>query len=85
MSVRFFKIFAGVLMAHIILLSLIWVGFTVPLPRPPAEFTYEGTFSAQEATGVEDIWAKSKTSDQFILDHAQVSDDWTALREPIRP
>ena len=49
MSVRFYKIFAGVFLAHLIVLSVIWVGFSAPFPRPPATFTYEGALPAEDA------------------------------------
>jgi len=49
MSARFYKIFAAVLVLHLGLISVVWVGFPAPLPRPPARFTYEGALPADEA------------------------------------
>ena len=85
MSVRFFKIFSGVFLAHLVVLSVIWVGFSVPFPRPPATFTYEGALPAEDpGSRPEDAWPKSKTSDQFVFDHLEATyfKHWTELRGP---
>ncbi len=51
MSARFFKIFSGVFLAHLVVLNVVWVGFSAPFPRPPATFTYEGALPAEDTTG----------------------------------
>lgn len=89
MSARFFKIFSYVLLAHLVVLSVVWVGFSVPFPRPPAIFTYEGALPAED-TGMgaqEDIWPKAKTSAPLALDHLEASsiNHWIMLREPSKP
>ena len=88
MSARFFKIFSGVFLSHLIVLSVVWVGFSAPVPRPPATFTYEGALPAEE-TGSEagDVWQKDKTSDQFVFDHFEASyfNHWITLRDPSKP
>jgi len=85
MSARFFKIFSGIFLAHCVVLSVVWVGFSAPFPRPPATFTYEGVLPAEDSgSGAEDVWQKSKTSDQFALDHFTASNfnHWITLRGP---
>lgn len=85
MSARFFKIFSGVFLAHLVCLSVIWVGFSVPYPRPPATFTYEGALGAGDtASGEEDVWQKGKMSSPFALDHFEASyfNRWIELRDP---
>ncbi len=80
MSARSFKVFTGVLLAHLVGLSAVWVGFSVPFPRPPATFTYQGALPAQDTGG----GAGPLTSNQFVLDHFEASyfNHWTTLREP---
>ena len=85
MSARSFKIFSGVFLAHLVALNIIWVGFSVPFPRPPATFTYEGALPLQGAeSGAEDVWQKGKTSGQFVLDRFTASrfNHWIELRGP---
>jgi hypothetical protein len=85
MSVRFFKILLGVFLAHLVVLGVVWVGFSAPFPRPPATFTYEGALPAEgTGSGAEDVWQKGKTSDQFTLDHFEASyfNHWIELRGP---
>ena len=40
MSVRLFKIGLVVTAVHMVALTLIWVGFAVPLPRRSSDFVY---------------------------------------------
>ena len=83
MSARFFKIFTGVFLAHLVVLNVVWVGFSAPGPRPPATFTYEGALPPQDTSGrAEDIWQKAKTSDQFAFDHLEASyfNHWIDIR-----
>ena len=87
MSAPFFKIFSGVVLAHLVVLNIIWVGFSSPYPRPPVTFTYMGALPAEDAvSGPEDVWQKAKTSDQVALDHFDASyfDHWIELRAPSR-
>ena len=88
MSARFFKIFSGVFLVHLVVLSVVWVGFSAPFPRPPAKFTYEGALPAEDAvSGTMEVWPKGKTSDQFVLDHFEASyfNHWIELRDPSKP
>ncbi len=88
MSARSFKIFLGVFLAHIILLNIVWVGFSAPGPRPPARFIYQGALPAEvSGSGQEDEWQNSKAADQFAVEHQDVSysDRWTGLRDPSKP
>jgi len=85
MSARFFKIFSVVVIAHLIVLNAVWVGFSAPLPRPPAVFTYEGALPAEDtASSAEDVFQADKTPVQFDLDHFEAADlnHWVALRDP---
>ena len=86
MSARFFKIFSGVFLAHLIALSVVWVGFSAPFPRPPATFTYEGALPAEVTGSAEEVWQKGKTPDQFVLDHFEASyfNHWIELRGPTK-
>jgi len=93
MSAQFFKIFSGVFLAHLVVLSVIWVGFSAPGPRPPATFTYEGALPAEDTGGgTEGNLFGSKgteplTSGQFALDHSEAPyfDHWIELRDPSKP
>ena len=88
MSVRFFKIFIGVFLVHLVVLNLVWVGFSVPNPRFPATFIYQGALPAQDSGGVpEDVGPNGKTSDQFALDPREASyfDHWIEIRNPSKP
>ena len=85
MLVRFFKILVGVFVAHLIVLSVVWVGFSTPLPRAPATFTFEGALPAEDLRGgADDVWQKAKSSDRFVLDHPLTiySNQWVGLRDP---
>jgi hypothetical protein len=85
MSARFFKIFIAVFFVHLVFLSVIWVGFSAPFPRPPVTFTYEGALPADDAgSRAEDVWQQSKTIDQFVLGHFEASyfNHWITLRDP---
>ncbi|MBF0571603.1 MAG: hypothetical protein HQL12_06985 [Candidatus Omnitrophica bacterium] len=88
MSARFCKIFLGVFLVHLVVIRLVWVGFSAPGPRLPARFTYEGELPA-EYTGsqAEDVWQKDRTLDQFAVDHLDASDfnHWIGLRDPSKP
>ena len=37
------------LLVHVLILSLVWVGFAVPLPRAEVQFFYGGPFQLAEA------------------------------------
>jgi hypothetical protein len=88
MSARSFKIFTGVLLGHLVMLNIVWVGFSAPAPRPPATFTYQGALAAQNtgsATGME--WQKGRSSDQIAFDHFEASyfNRWIELRDLSKP
>ena len=88
MSAQFFKIFLGVLAVHLTVLSIIWIGFSAPFPRPPARFTYEGARPAEDAgAGQEDVWPTDRSSDQFTVDHMGTArfNQWIELRVPTKP
>ena len=85
MSVRFFKILSGVIGAHLVIVSLVWVGFSAPFPRPPATFTFQGALPAQDAGSVsEEEWQHANAPDQFVLEHGRASlfNHWIKLRGP---
>ena len=88
MSVRFFKIFAGGFLAHLVVLNLVWVGFSAPNPRPAATFIFQGVLPLQDAGGqTEDVWQKGKASDQFDFDPREASyfNHWIEIRGPSKP
>ena len=69
-------------------LSVVWVGFSAPAPRPPATFTYEGALPAGDtASGDEEVGQSDKPSDQFAFSHleASYSNPWDRLRAPSKP
>ena len=84
MSARFFKIFSGVLLAHLVILSVVWIGFSAPNPRLPAVFTYEGALPAGDGRPAEEVWPKGKTPDKLDFDHFEASyfPHWIELRGP---
>lgn len=66
-------------------ISLVWVGFSAPLPRPPATFIFEGELPLEDnGSGAEDAWQKGKASEKFTVDHIQASNlnQWIRLRDP---
>jgi hypothetical protein len=93
MSARFFKIFSGVFAAHLVVLSVVWVGFSAPAPRPPATFTYEGalpvgdTGSRAEGGAFDREGTGPLTSDQVAFDHLDSSsfNHWIKLRDLSKP
>ena len=88
MSARFFRVLTGVLLAHFVVLSVVWVGFSAPGPKPSATFTYVGALPAQDTgSGAEDVWQKAKTSDQFAFGHLEASyfNRWIEIRDPAKP
>ena len=88
MSARFFKIISGVTVAHLVVLIVVWVGFSAPLPRPPVTFYYGGVASVEDTESPqEDAWQKGNVPDQLTLDHpdASYSNQWVSLRAPSRP
>ena len=87
MSARFFKIFLGVFWAHCLVLSIVWVGFSVQGSRPPAAFIYQGELPAGAGSGTEeDLFGRQGAgplaSDQIIFDHSEEPNfnHWTNLR-----
>jgi len=83
MSVRSFKIFSLVSAAHIIIFSVVWVGFTAPPPRPGVIYTYEGALPGQETES--ENWQSGK-SDKFLFNHLGSSfDHWARFRDPAKP
>jgi hypothetical protein len=87
MSARFFKILAVVLGIHLVVLSVVWVGFSAPFPRPPATFTYQGSLPAEDTNSPEgQAWPKSDSSKQITLDRFDASyfDHWIELRDPAK-
>ena len=88
MSVRFFRIFTGVFLVHLVVLNLVWVGFSAPNPRAPATFIYQGALPLQDAGGgTEDVWQEGKISDQFAFDPHEASyfNHWIEIRGPSKP
>lgn len=84
MSARSFKIYALVATAHILVFSLVWIGFTAPNPRPAVIYTYEGALPLEEmATG--ETWQK-RNSEKLVFDHLEKNyDPWVQSREPSKP
>jgi len=85
MSVRFFKIGAVVLLAHLVVFNAVWVGFSAPAPRLPATFVYEGALPSADAAGSQqDSWQKGGASDQLSFDRFDASyfNRWIQLRGP---
>jgi len=88
MSARFYKILVTVFLAHLFVLNLIWVGFSAPFPKPPANFIFEGALASQDTFSVqEDVWQKGSAPDLLAVDHHESSylDNWHTLREPTKP
>lgn len=88
MSARFFKIFVVVLLAHVLLWSLVWVGFSAPYPRLPASFTYEGYLPQEDTDSTpQESGPQDKAANQFVFDHLGVFyfNHWIALRDPSKP
>ena len=86
MSARFFKIFSGVFVAHLVLLSVVWVGFPVPGPRIAAAFIYDGALPASQDSGnaAPDVGQKPRKTDQVPFDRFEASyfNHWIELRDP---
>ena len=73
------------LLAHLVFLNLIWVGFSAPYPRPPATFTYQGALPAQDTLSPNgEIWQLDKKIDRLLPSHFEASNlnHWVKLREP---
>ena len=89
MSVRFFRILLCVLCAHVVIFSVVWIGFPTPGLRPHAIFTYEGALPAEENNnGSEDLLQQGRMFDKIIVDHLnKVSDPdrWVEIRNPTKP
>ncbi len=83
MSARFFKILALVAGAHLVLLFVIWIGFPIPYPRPPATFTYAGALPAPYSGQAREIWPKGDALVPSELDHFDASGfkNWIELRD----
>ncbi|MBF0511243.1 MAG: hypothetical protein HQL13_02835 [Candidatus Omnitrophica bacterium] len=85
MSARFFKILSIVVMAHAVLLGMVWIGFTAPGPRPPAAFIYEGPLPLVDDKKPQEVSGGYKEGVQipFFLDRGESSDlnHWVKLRE----
>jgi len=67
------------------MLSVVWVGFSAPSPRPPATFTYQGALPAGDGDSTsENVWQKDKASDQISFEHLEASslNHWIELRKP---
>ncbi len=86
MSARSFKIFLAVFLAHVVILSVVWVGFPVPPARIAAEFIYEGALPASQESGnaPHDVRPDLKGSDQVPFDRFEASyfNHWIELRAP---
>jgi hypothetical protein len=79
MSARSFKIFLAVLGAHIIILSVVWVGFPVPSARIASAFIYEGALPESQE-------GRHAVSGAVSFDHFEASNfnRWIELRNPIK-
>jgi len=86
MSARFFKILTFVVLVHLLGLSMVWVGFSAPMPRAPATFVYEGALPARDnSQAPEDAWQRG-SPDQFVIDRKEnpKTNHWIELRGPSR-
>ncbi len=84
MSARFFRVFLSVVLVHLVVLSIVWVGFSAPAPRPPATFIYEGALPAGDNGNPSgDEWQKDRTIGQFAVDHpgAPNVNHWIKIRD----
>jgi len=85
MSARFFKIFSIVLLAHMVIFSVLWVGFPVPPARVAAAFIYEGAHSGspESVNPVSDVGQNPKTSGPLYFDRFEASyfNHWIELRD----
>ena len=64
------------------------MGFSVPFPRLPATFTYEGALPVGEVSNSQgDTWQSTKNLEQVVIDHqgASYSNHWIILRDPSKP
>lgn len=86
MSARFFKIFLIVFLAHMVILSVLWVGFPVPPARDVAAFIYEGALPASQdsVNPVSDVGHNPKTSGPVYFDRFEAAyfNHWIELRDP---
>jgi len=86
MSARYFKIFLAVLGAHIIILSVVWVGFPVPSARIASAFIYERALPDFQDNGsaVSDAGQNPKASNPVYFDSFEASyfNHWIELRNP---
>jgi len=89
MSARSFKIYFGVFLAHIIILSVVWVGFPVPSARIASAFIYEGALPAsqEDAQALSDVGQRGRSGMPAVsFDRFEASDfnRWIELRNPIK-
>jgi hypothetical protein len=85
MSVPFrAKIFLGVLLAHVVVFSLIWIGFSAPGPRPPVQFTYGGSSLPEGEDNKNGLW---QPTDKLILRYPEgvSSNYWAKFRASSKP
>jgi hypothetical protein len=86
MSAPFFKIVAFVIIGHAIILSVLWVGFPVPLARPAAMFFYAGSAPAADTVVKSQGVEGGQAGVQVPFDpSASYFKNWIELRNPSKP
>ena len=88
MSVRLFKIGIIVFLLHAVLLTLIWVGFSVPSPSASAVFIYGGATSQTGPMMSEDQATASNAAPQSVVFDpfdASFFQPWVSLRAIEKP
>ena len=87
MSVRLIKISALVLISHVILFSVVLIGFPIPAPKLGAEFIYAGQLVADEAADAEALDGSAPALQWIEFDHfdAPTFKPWVKLRGLNKP
>lgn len=86
MSARLIKILVAVCLLHVIILSVLWVGFPVPLPKPQVDFVYVGG-SVEEGSNRSAAQSPASVAQGFDFDHfdAPTFAPWMNLRMVDKP
>lgn len=86
MSARLIKIGLIIGFVHVVVLSLVWIGFPVPLSKPGADFVYVGALVSQGngkvTASTKGMGMKQVEFDQF---DAPTYGPWLKLRAVSKP
>ena len=87
MSVRLFKIGTAVFLMHAAVLTLIWVGFSVPPPSASAVFMYGGAIASTKSIILEGQGTADMVRQEVIFDPFEASSfqPWIGLRAIEKP